>query len=205
MSKRLFRHRIDPANLPPLTESQKAELAALDNRQIDTSDIPEATIDFWNNAASGRFYKPIKTSTTVRIDADVLAWLRGQGKGYQSRINAILRREMLAAAGKGESGAHPKEEGLSSIHRDKAGAIGRKHGNVRVGTLRKHYGAGFAARFKDTDRLARVLDTLDERSLAALMKDHLARVLDTRDEPSLSELMKDREAKALRSILGAAA
>jgi uncharacterized protein (DUF4415 family) len=33
----------------------------------------------------------------VRIDSDVLAWLRAQGKGYQSRINAILRREMLQA------------------------------------------------------------------------------------------------------------
>ena len=56
-----------------------------------------ATAKFWNDVARGRFYKPIKTSTTVRIDADVLAWLRAQGKGYQSRINAILRREMLAA------------------------------------------------------------------------------------------------------------
>ena len=45
----------------------------------------------------GRFYRPTKTSTTVRIDSDVLAWLRSQGKGYQSRINAILRREMLAS------------------------------------------------------------------------------------------------------------
>ena len=44
-----------------------------------------------------RFYRPTKTSTTVRIDSDVLAWLRSQGKGYQSRINAILRREMLAS------------------------------------------------------------------------------------------------------------
>ena len=42
-------------------------------------------------------YKPTKTSTTVRLDTDVLLWLRGQGKGYQSRINAILRREMLAS------------------------------------------------------------------------------------------------------------
>jgi uncharacterized protein (DUF4415 family) len=31
----------------------------------------------------------------VRIDSDVLHWLRAQGRGYQSRINAILRREML--------------------------------------------------------------------------------------------------------------
>jgi hypothetical protein len=33
---------------------------------------------------------PLKTSTTVPIDSDILAWLRAQGKGYQSRINAIL-------------------------------------------------------------------------------------------------------------------
>jgi uncharacterized protein (DUF4415 family) len=43
----------------------------------------------------GKYYKPIKTSTTVRIDSDVLAWVRAQGKGYQSRINSILRRKML--------------------------------------------------------------------------------------------------------------
>jgi uncharacterized protein (DUF4415 family) len=108
MSKQLFRHKLDPANLPLLTESQKAELAALDYREIDTSDIPEATRDFWDNAALGRFYKPIKTSTTVRIDADVLAWLRAGGKGYQSRINAILRREMLASAAKNESTTRPQ-------------------------------------------------------------------------------------------------
>jgi uncharacterized protein (DUF4415 family) len=39
----------------------------------------------------------VKRQITARVDADVLAWLKGQGKGYQSRINAILRREMLAA------------------------------------------------------------------------------------------------------------
>ena len=42
-------------------------------------------------------YRPTKTSTTVRLDTDVLLWLRSQGKGYQSRINAILRRAMLAS------------------------------------------------------------------------------------------------------------
>jgi uncharacterized protein (DUF4415 family) len=100
MSKKLVKHDVDLANLPPLTERQKAELAALAVRpdsEIDTSDIPSLTEEFWKNAVRGRFYKPIKTSTTVRIDSDVLAWLRAQGKGYQSRINAILRREMLTS------------------------------------------------------------------------------------------------------------
>ena len=51
---------------------------------------------FWKNAIRNPFYKPTKTLTTVRIDSDVLHWLHLQGRGYQSRINAILRRKMLA-------------------------------------------------------------------------------------------------------------
>ena len=100
MSSKMVRRVLDLGNLPPLTKKQKAELDALAARpesEIDTSDIPELTEKFWKNAVRNPFYKPIKKSTTVRIDSDVLMWLRGQGKGYQSRINAILRREMLAA------------------------------------------------------------------------------------------------------------
>jgi uncharacterized protein (DUF4415 family) len=98
MSKKLVKSEVDLANLPPLTEAQNAELAVLAARpdsKIDYSDIPPLTVESFKNATRGRFYKPTKTSTTVRIDSDVLAWLRGHGKGYQSRINAILRREML--------------------------------------------------------------------------------------------------------------
>jgi uncharacterized protein (DUF4415 family) len=98
MKKQIVRYSIDLANPPALTEVQKAELAALAARpdsEIDFSDIPPLTEEFWKNAVRNPFYKPTKTSTTVRIDSDVLAWLRAQGKGYQSRINAILRRAML--------------------------------------------------------------------------------------------------------------
>ncbi len=100
MSSKTVRHRVDLANLPPLTPGQKAELAVLAARrdsEIDTSDIPELSEDFWKNAIRNPLFKPTKTSTTVRIDSDVLLWLRSQGKGYQSRINAILRREMIEA------------------------------------------------------------------------------------------------------------
>jgi uncharacterized protein (DUF4415 family) len=100
MSKKIVKREVDLADLPPLDEKQQAQLAALAGRsdnEIDASDIPSLTEDFWKNAVRGRFYKPIKTSTTVRIDSDVLIWLRAQGKGYQSRINAILRREMLSS------------------------------------------------------------------------------------------------------------
>jgi uncharacterized protein (DUF4415 family) len=100
MSKRVVRYRIDLSKPPVLTERQKAELNAIKGRpdsEIDFSDIPPLTEKFWQNAVRNPFYKPTKTSTTVRIDSDVLHWLRAQGRGYQSRINAILRREMLTA------------------------------------------------------------------------------------------------------------
>ncbi len=104
MSKKMVSQTVNLASLPPLSEKQVAELAALERRpesEIDFSDIPPLSEGFWKNAERGRFNKPTKptkptkTSTTVRIDSDVLAWLRAQGKGYQSRMNAILRREML--------------------------------------------------------------------------------------------------------------
>lgn len=103
MRKKLVSHKVDLANLPRLTAKQKAQLAAIaeaTDKDIDFSDIPPLTEEFFKNALRGRFYKPVKQSTTVRIDADVLAWLRAQGKGYQSRINSILRREMMEAIGK---------------------------------------------------------------------------------------------------------
>jgi uncharacterized protein (DUF4415 family) len=86
--------------LPELTEAQIANLEALAARpdsEIDLSDVPEMTDEQWKNAERGHFYRPVKRQITARVDADVLEWLKSQGKGYQSRINAILRREMLAA------------------------------------------------------------------------------------------------------------
>lgn len=62
--------------------------------QIDTSDIPPLTDDFFRRAVRNPYYRAIKRSTTVRIDADVLAWLKSQGPGYQTRINSLLRAAM---------------------------------------------------------------------------------------------------------------
>jgi uncharacterized protein (DUF4415 family) len=97
MSKTIS-YKFDPTNPPPLTAEQQAELKALaemPDESIDYSDIPPLDDAFWKNAVRNPFYKPVKTSTTVRVDSDVLAWLKSHGKGYQTRINAILREEML--------------------------------------------------------------------------------------------------------------
>ena len=90
--------RYKQSELPPLTEERKAELRALaelPDSEIDYSDIPPLDETFWQNAVRNPFYKPTKASTTVRVDSDVLAWLKSQGKGYQTRMNAILREAML--------------------------------------------------------------------------------------------------------------
>lgn len=97
MSK-IVHYTVDLSNLPPLNEEQKAELKALSempDNEIDYSDIPPLDAVFWANAVSNPFYKPTKTATTVRVDSDVLAWFKSQGKGYQTRMNAILREAML--------------------------------------------------------------------------------------------------------------
>jgi uncharacterized protein (DUF4415 family) len=89
-----------PETLPKLTKADRARLNALAARpdsEIDTSDIPEMTDEQWQHARRGHFYRPRKRQITARVDADVLDWLKSQGKGYQSRINAILRREMLTS------------------------------------------------------------------------------------------------------------
>jgi uncharacterized protein (DUF4415 family) len=70
-------------------------LKRMKDREIDTTDIPPV-LD-WSNAFVGKFYRPIKKPLTIRLDADVLAWLKGQGRGYQTRINALLRSSMEKA------------------------------------------------------------------------------------------------------------
>jgi len=78
-----------------LTKEQQEEIRQLQEMpddEIDYSDIPPVT-DL-SKAVVGRFYKPIKETVTIRLDADVLDWLKQGGKGYQTRVNSILRAVM---------------------------------------------------------------------------------------------------------------
>lgn len=82
---------------PKLTEEQRDDLrklADMPDGAIDYSDIPQIT-DF-SGFEVGKLYRPLKETVTVRLDSDVLYWLKQGGKGYQSRLNAILRKEMSA-------------------------------------------------------------------------------------------------------------
>jgi uncharacterized protein (DUF4415 family) len=69
-----------------------AALARMPDDKIDLMDAPE--VRDWRGAVVGKFYRPIKKPVTIRVDADVLAWLKRQGSGYQTRINKLLREAM---------------------------------------------------------------------------------------------------------------
>jgi len=82
-----------------LTKEQERDIAAIAAKKdadIDFSDIPEV-VD-WSGAEMGKFYRPPKKSVTMRLDQDVLDWLKGYGKGYQTRANLLLRHAMVSAA-----------------------------------------------------------------------------------------------------------
>jgi len=96
--------RYKQGEMPPLTAAEQAEIKALAQRpdsEIDCSDIPELDDGFlqrsvlWKDVARSSLYKPRKVTVTAKIDADIVEWLKRQGRGYQTRMNAILRSTML--------------------------------------------------------------------------------------------------------------
>jgi uncharacterized protein (DUF4415 family) len=94
MSK-LVRKTLADSPLTPARKRRLAQLAARPDSEIDFSEIPPLKKSFWKNAVRNPFYRPVKQQLTVRLDADVVAWLRQPGKGYQSRLNQVLREAML--------------------------------------------------------------------------------------------------------------
>ena len=61
----------------------------MQDSEIDYSDIPRLDKTFLKKATMA--WPPTKKQLTIRLDEDVLDWLKGHGKGYQTRINRILR------------------------------------------------------------------------------------------------------------------
>jgi uncharacterized protein (DUF4415 family) len=76
---------------------------------IDLSDVPELPAAAWKNpirgmdawlatVRAGGLYKPVKQAVSMRLDADVVEWLKQSGPGYQTRANQILREKMAGAS-----------------------------------------------------------------------------------------------------------
>lgn len=81
--------------LTPRQTRELAALAAMPDGKIDTSDIPELPRNALERRCPRQFYRPLKQAVSMRLDADVVAWLKKRGKGYQTRANSILRQRML--------------------------------------------------------------------------------------------------------------
>jgi uncharacterized protein (DUF4415 family) len=92
---------------PKVKARIERELAALAKREsIDLSDTPELPAPAWEKPIRGMeawlktvrasgMYKPVKQAVSMRLDADVVAWLKQRGPGYQTRANRILREKMM--------------------------------------------------------------------------------------------------------------
>lgn len=90
-----------------LSKEQKKDIAgirAMRDEDIDLSEMPEV-VD-WSGAEMGKFHRPPKKSVTIRLDEDVIDWLKGYGKGYQTRVNLLLRHAMANTGGTLERKLH---------------------------------------------------------------------------------------------------
>jgi uncharacterized protein (DUF4415 family) len=76
--------------------SDLKKIDRMKDSEIDCSDIPELDESFFRKATVA--WPPVKQQLTIRLDADVLAWLKASGRGYQTRINHILRAAMEGPA-----------------------------------------------------------------------------------------------------------
>jgi len=85
-----------------------AALAAKGDADIDFSEIP-LRLD-WSHAEIGKFYRPPKKSVTMRLDADIIDWLKGFGTGYQTRANLLLRHAMVNTRGELKARRRPKRQ-----------------------------------------------------------------------------------------------
>ena len=66
------------------------------DRRLDRSDVPQLPPEVWAAGIVGKYYRPLKSQISFRIDNDVLAWIKSKGGGHLTRINAILRAYMKA-------------------------------------------------------------------------------------------------------------
>ena len=82
----------------PITKKRLEEIKAF--KVTDFSETPVLTEEQMNEFKPSHLrnmanYKPIKKTVNVRLDADVVEWLQSAGRGYQTRMNAILREAMV--------------------------------------------------------------------------------------------------------------
>ncbi len=132
---------LDPDNPPPLSDEQRSELEALNtmpDNAIDYSDIPRLPDQFWKNAACSPLHRPLKQQITMRIDKDVVTWFKAQGKGYQTRINLILRSAMIGEIKKKGNNIEARANLSLECPVEHSAQFARKPAAMKKGVLKRH-------------------------------------------------------------------
>ena len=75
--------------MSPSSKTDLNKLQNLNDSEIDYSDIPETDAQFWKEAKV--IYPSKKTHLSIRLDDDIVQWFKKFGRGYQTKINAVLR------------------------------------------------------------------------------------------------------------------
>ena len=107
-----------------LTKDQQREILAIAAKRDDDIDFSDAppVLD-WSGAEIGKFYRPRKTPVTMRLDADVIAWLKADGPGYQTKANGLLRHAMLhLSRGKSSPRREASNARVGKANRQKTGS-----------------------------------------------------------------------------------
>ena len=100
-------------------QRQLDRIAAMPDEAIDTSDIAEITEEEFRRGVRGMFYRPVKKPVTMRLDADVIQWLKQDGPGYQTRANALLRKAMVQSLARKGAVRASEERQKASASRNK--------------------------------------------------------------------------------------
>ena len=101
MSKPLTKNNGSGFRRVKITDEIRQAYAERD-QSLDNADpnAPVLSPEAWANGLIGRFYRPIKTQISFRIDNEVLDWLKSKGEGHLTRINEILRERMASERGR---------------------------------------------------------------------------------------------------------
>lgn len=76
-------------NIMSIDKKRIHEIKSIKDDEIDYSDIPELDDNFWANAKP--VYPVKKKAISIRLDQDIIDFFKSEGRGYQSKINNVLR------------------------------------------------------------------------------------------------------------------
>ena len=95
-SQHALPNRMKGRRMRKLTKQQKRDIRVIAGKRDEEIDFSDAApVLDWSGAEMGKFYRPKKKPVTMRLDSDVIAWLKADGRGYQTKANWLLRNAML--------------------------------------------------------------------------------------------------------------